>query len=541
MTASDCCSRRRFLIGAAAGAGLLATDARASRALFEPGGQGTTGDGVVVVHAPCGSIRGRAVDGVARYLGIPYGQVPGRFLPPQAAPRFSGIFAADRFGPMAVQRVGHTQDVASEQCLNLNIFTPAGAAPLDVNPASTGLPVMVWIHGGSNVGGATSEPIYDGASFARSGVICVTVDYRLGVLGFLELGVPLGTRYAGSGNNAIRDQMLALRWVRRNIAAFGGDPARVTLAGESAGAKDVAALAAIPSARGLFSRVILESGGGRTVLSMQAAREIATAYLRLLSLPPRQTQAHEVTALLHLDLDRLVEAQHELMLEPPHNFPLRPVVDGVLLPAMPEDAIRSGCMKALPLLLGTNRDESRLFLGPGAATQPLQARNLANLQPDSFERILQHYDAAITVPDPAELRWRALTAEEYWIPSLRVAEAQCHAGGAVWMYRFDRAAQDGVFTGRAAHASELAYVWNNPGDENLAPLDAGFDAELAARMHAAWVAFIGGGAPAAAGLPDWPRYEIPGRRTMILDVDSAVQEDPNALERRLWAGMLGAT
>ena len=282
---------------------------------------------------------------------------------------------------------------------------------------------MVWIHGGSNVSGAASEPIYDGARFARSGVICVTLDYRMGVLGFLELGDQLGSRYAGSGNNAIRDQILALRWIRRNIAAFGGDPGRVTLAGESAGAKDVAALVAAPAARGLFSRVILESGGGRTVLSMTAAREITLEYLRLLSLPPLKT-----AALLHLDLDRLIEAQHELMLDPPHNFPLRPIVDGVLLPAMPEDAIRDGCMKSWPLLLGTNRDESRLFLGPGAATQPLQARNLGNLQPDSFERILQHYDASITVPDPAELRWRALTAEEYWIPSVRVAEAQCHAG-----------------------------------------------------------------------------------------------------------------
>ena len=523
------CSRRRFLACATVGAaGLLAAgNARASRTLVEPERVTLAGDGGVLVHAPCGDVRGRLANGVARYLGIPYGHVPGRFLPPVPPPRWSKAFEADRFGPMAVQRVGHTQDVASEQCLSLDIFVP---------PDAVGAPVMVWIHGGSNVSGAASEPIYDGASFARSGVICVTLDYRMGVLGFLELGDQLGSRYAGSGNNAIRDQMLALRWIRRNIAAFGGDPGRVTLAGESAGAKDVAALVAAPAARGLFSRVILESGGGRTVLSMTAAREITLEYLRLLSLPPLKT-----AALLHLDLDRLIEAQHELMLDPPHNFPLRPIVDGVLLPAMPEDAIRGGCMKSWPLLLGTNRDESRLFLGPGAATQPLQARNLGNLQPDSFERILQHYDASITVPDPAELRWRALTAEEYWIPSVRVAEAQCHAGGTVWMYRFDRAAQDGVFAGRAAHASELAYVWDNPGDTNLEPLDAGFDAGLAERMHAAWVAFIAGGAPAAPGLPEWPRYEVPQRATMILDVDSRVQDDPNALERRLWAGVLGAT
>nr|WP_321983993.1 carboxylesterase family protein [uncultured Lichenicoccus sp.] len=529
MTSSDGCSRRRFLYGAAAGAGLLATGAHASRALVEPGRPTPGGDGRVLVHAPSGTVRGQVASGIARYLGIPYGRVPGRFRPPQAAPRWSDVLEADRFGPMAVQRVGHTQDIASEQCLNLNVFAPA-------DPAPGALPVMVWIHGGSNVAGAASEPIYDGASFARSGVICVTLDYRLGVLGFLELGAPLGARYAGSGNNGIRDQMLALRWVRRNVAAFGGDPGRVTLAGESAGAKDVAALAASPAARGLFSRVILESGGGRTVLSMPAACQITIEYLRLLSLAPR-----EAAALLDLDLDRLIEAQHALTLDPPHNFPLRPVVDGVLLPAMPEDAIRGGCMKTLPLLLGTNRDESRLFLGPGAATQPLQARNLANLQPDTFERILQHYDASITSPDPAELRWRALTAEEYWIPSVRVAEAQCHAGGAVWMYRFDRAAQTGVFTGRAAHASELAYVWNNSSDENLAPIDAGFQADLATRMHAAWVAFIRGGPPAAAGLPDWPLYETARRRTMILDVSSTVQDDPNALERRLWAGVLGAT
>lgn len=491
-----------------------------------------------------GTLRGVTRQGVRSFLGIPYGRLPGRFRPAEAAPPWPGVRDATRFGPVAMQRLADAADPipSSEQCLSLNVWSPAEAAQPGVSGSGGLLPVMVWIHGGANVSGASSQPIYDGRHFARSGVVCVTLNYRLGVFGFLELGDVLGARYRGSGNNALRDQLLALRWVRDNIAAFGGDARRVTIAGESAGAKDVAALLASPSARGLFHRAILESGGGRTVLSEEQAHVVARRYLELLGLP--ETRA---AVLLRLDTGQLIEAQHALMLDPPYGYPLRPLVDGTLVPAMPETAIALGCATGIPLLLGTNHDESRLSLNKDAASRPLAGRSLSNMDPEAFERMLMRYDAAVrfqthdgaapAAPDLAEVRWRALTAEEYWIPSVRVAEAQCNAGGAVWMYRFDKRAASGPFEGRAAHVSELPYTWNNIDDPELAPLVAGFDAMLASRMHAAWVSFIGGNAPGASGLPEWPRYDQQTRATMILDTVSRVANDPAGSERKLWSSL----
>ncbi len=479
-----------------------------------------------LVRTLAGVVRGHASRGVAAFLGIPYGHVPARFRPADAVAPWSGVHDATRFGPVATQRLGAAANpvASSEQCLSVNVWSPTTA-----NPTSR-LPVLVWVHGGANVSGASIQPIYDGQRFARSGVVCVTFNYRLGVFGFLELGEALGAHYRGSGNNALRDQLLLLRWVRDNIAAFGGDPQRVTLAGESAGAKDVAALLAAPAARGLYHRAILESGGGRTVLSMEQAHAVSRHYLELLGLPP--TRAAGVLA---MDTERLIEAQHALMLDGPYCYPLRPLVDGALVPAMPETAIALGCAALIPLLLGTNRDESRMFLGRDAATRPLKAASLSNMDPETFERMLMRYDRSMTAPDPSEIRWRALTAEEYWIPSVRVAEAQSGAGGAVWMYRFDKPAASGLFEGRAAHVSEMPYVWDNPDDPETAPLIAGFDAVLASRVHAAWVSFIGGAAPAAAGLPEWPRYDQTARATMILDTVSRVENDPGRSERKLWS------
>ncbi len=481
-----------------------------------------------VLRTRAGLLRGRRGGGVRAFLGIPYGHVPGRFRPAVSAAPWPGIRDADRFGPVAVQRLSSAASPpGSEQCLSLNVWTPDAIAG---RASAAGWPVLVWVHGGANVSGAASQPIFDGARFARSGVVCVTLNYRLGVFGFLELGGAIDGRYRGCGNNGLRDQLLALRWVRDNIAAFGGDPARVTLGGESAGAKDIAALLAAPSSRGLFSRAILESGGGRTVLSLPQADAVRGRYLALLGLPPGRADR-----LLGLDTERLIEAQHALMLDAPSGYPLRPLVDGVLLPAMPETAVALGSAAHIPLLLGTNRDEARLFLAPGAASRPLDGHSLSNMDAGGFEAMLSRYDASMTAPDPAEIRWRAMTAEEYWIPSLRLAEAQSAAGGAVWMYRFDQRAEFGPFQGRAAHGSELPYVWDNPDDPHLAPLVAGFDAPLAARIHAAWVGFIAGGPPAAPGLPDWPRYDARRRTTMILDRASRVERDPQQAERRLWS------
>lgn len=520
---------RRFLLQAAPAALGAAAVGGASRpvgGIVPP----ATGADQTAVHTTSGAVRGVLDDGVRAFLGIPYGNVPGRFQAPRPAAAWSGTRDASHFGPVATQMLAATNPpvASSEQCLSVNVWSPVAPA---VAQAPL-LPVLVWIHGGANVSGASSQPIYDGRHFARSGVVCVTFNYRLGVFGFLELGDLMGGRYRHSGNNALRDQILLLHWVQENIAAFGGDPKRITIAGESAGAKDVAALLAVPSAQGLFHRAILESGGGRTVLSMAAAHEMSRRYLDLLGLP-----ADRADRLLDLDTDTLVSAQRALMLQAPLGYPLRPLVDGVLMPQMPEVAVALGHAAGVPLLLGTNRDESRLFLGKDAASRPIAGHSLSNMGPDGFERMLMRYDASMRGPDLAQIRWRALTAEEYWIPSVRVAEAQSSAGGMVWMYRFDKSARSGPFEGRAAHVSELPYIWNNPDDPQLAQLTAGFDPKLAHRMHAAWLAFIKGGSPDAPGLPTWPRYDAQSRATMIFDNVSRVENDPDRTERQLWSSL----
>lgn len=479
-----------------------------------------------VVRTRAGQLAGEQQAGLRRWLGVPYGVVPGRFLAPAPPASWSGVKTALVFGPVAPQPLARDDEVvSSEQCLSLNVWSPAHAE---------GLPVLVWLHGGANVSGASSQPIFDGEHFARTGVVCVTLNYRLGLLGFLELGARLGPSYRGSGNNGLLDQLLALRWVRDNIAAFGGDPAQVTLAGQSAGAKDVAALLAAPAAHGLFRRAILESGGGRTVLSLAQAERVAETVLDLLDLSP-----DEAARLVDMPLKRLLAAQQRLMRASPFGYPLRPVLDGRLLFDMPEEAVAMGAAMRVPLLLGTNRDESRLFLGHLAASLPLPGHDLSNMPADAFERMMLRYRAAgqeaVAGPDGlAEARWRALTAEEYWIPQVRLAEAQSAAGGLVWMYRFDKPADAGPFRGRAAHVSELPYVWDNPDDPDLRPLIEGFDPQLAARMHHAWTSFIAGGAPAAPGLPDWPAYDTRRRPTMILDRTSRVVDDPWPDDRRRW-------
>ena len=199
-----------------------------------------------VVKTRSGDLRGETVDGVRVFRGIPFAQPPVgelRFRPPVEVKPWTGVRPAIRFAPEAMQpaEVGIAR---SEDCLYLNVWAPEGKGPF---------PVFVWIHGGGFTGGRATAPIFDGAGFARDGVVLVTVAYRLGVFGFMDLGPVLGGAYAGSGNNAMRDLVAALRWVQGNIAAFGGDPGRVTVGGESAGAKATAALMAIPEAQGTLS------------------------------------------------------------------------------------------------------------------------------------------------------------------------------------------------------------------------------------------------------------------------------------------------
>lgn len=509
----------------------------------------------VQIDAPDGRVRGTLSATARVFKGIPYAQPPLgplRFRPPQPLRRVSDTNArvdvdvdvdvdayayayahtqaqaqaqahidADAFAPAPMQARAAKHDSEpnmlggadmSEDCLYLNVWSPI--APGDY-------PVFVWLHGGSNVSGATSQPIYDGAAFARDGVVCVTVGYRLGVFGFLECGEIAGEDYAGSGNNAIRDQTLALQWVRDNIAAFGGDPTRVTLGGESAGAKNVAALIASPHASGLFQSAVLQSGGGETVHSVSEAQAIARSFVAAFA---QRYPDMAMDGWRDASAEQLLTVQADVIAAYPRAFPFRSVVDGDVLPFSPEQAVQQGAAASVRLLIGWNRDESVLFASPmmlarlvrrPEADFPITLGELVHTDLDTAQRAMQAEAVRDPSATPFQRRVRVLTAEAYSLPTLAFADAQARAGGVAYVYRFDHVQRSGPFAGFAPHSSELPLTWDQHGD----PFFAALFPELghpSVDMHAAWVAFIRAGVPDivetsdAAASPRWPPYVLDG-------------------------------
>ncbi len=481
----------------------------------------------MIVETTSGRVRGKERHGIATWRGIPYATAR-RFRAPTPVPPWTGERDALEFGPFAIQardpRTAMMSGITdktemSEDCLVLNVYAPL------VAPAKP-LPVLVWIHGGAFIMGAGSQPVYNGTSFVTThDIVVVTINYRLGLLGLLYLGDLLGDDYA-EGNAALLDQIAALRWVRDNIAAFGGDPNAVTVMGESAGAISVAHLLAMPAARGLFHRAILESGA---ISLAPRTRADATAFAEELV-----TQLGVAAGELpELPVDRLFAAQQHVLMTRGLGA-IGPCIDGVTLPTSPLDAIRDGAAAGVPLLLGSNRDEWAFFdvlLGPdstrlvvvylrervGPLLDQLHAR-YRDARPDRS-------DAAAWVDIVGDLAFR--------IPAIKTAEAQL-AHAPVWMYRFDWATP--VLDGRlgAAHALELPFVWNVI-DTPFAQLLLGDPAAvrpLADAMHATWASFIRDGRPTAT--PAWPAYDTTRRATFLFDRESRVADDPRGELRILW-------
>ena len=478
----------------------------------------------LIVETTTGRVRGKERRGIATWRGVPYATAA-RFRAPQAVEAWTGVRDALEFGPFAMQArdprnammSGVTDKTAmSEDCLVLNVYAPLGATT-----DGRRRPVVVWIHGGAFIMGAGSQPLYDGTSFAANhDVVVVTVNYRLGVLGLLYLGDLLGDEYR-EGNAALLDQCAALAWVRDNIAAFGGDPAAVTVMGESAGAVSVAHLLAMPAARGLFHRAILQSGAlGLIPRSREDATAFAAEVATWLGVAPRELPA--------IAVDRLVAAQlHVSMTRGLGAF--SPFVDGVTLPRAPLDLVRDGAAAGVPLLMGSNRDEWMLFdTFLGHASTQLIVAQLRERMPN-VDRLHERYREARD--DKSEPRaWVDLIGDmAFRIPSIQLAEAHQRHGD-VWMYRFDWTTP---MLG-AAHALELPFVFNvieGPFAQLLLGADAEKARPLATAMHAAWAAFIRTGKP---DITAWPTYDTVKRTTYMFDRQSHVVDDPAGELRRLW-------
>jgi para-nitrobenzyl esterase len=490
----------------------------------------------VTVSTPTGVLRGEQTEGVRQYRGVPFAEPPVgplRFRAPVPVKPWSGERDATKFAAAAMQ-AGESAIHHSEDCLYLNIWAPSGKGPF---------PVYVWIHGGGFTGGYAFESMFDGMEITKEGIICISVAYRLGVFGFLDLEPLLGPEYAGSANNALKDLIAALEWIQKNISAFGGDPGRVTIGGESAGAKLIDILMGVPSAKSLFHQMISESGGAERVWTKAQSKTVTHGF---------GDEWHTLTGtdpstIATADADQLIRAQRIFMGAWPQHFPLRCQIDGNLVPLRPVESIGAGSSRGKRLLIGTNRDESSLFIGPHPQKDPL-AGDLGNLPAEKFLPIYKNYRQVYPQMTDEQLRIHAVTAEEYWVPSLRVADAHVKgsgsaAGGAsssgaganAWMYRLDFSETSGFLKGYAFHSLDVRLVWNRP---SLLAENAIAEAQLAKQMFQAWIAFVHGRAPAAQGLPDWPAYNSTTRPTMIFDTQCHVELKPQETELRLWDGVL---
>jgi len=485
-----------------------------------------------------GIIRGETRSGVSAFLGIPYAAAPfgaNRMLPPQPVPAWTGERDATMFG-CTVPKGDYPPQYASlfpeivipgEDCLNLNVWTPdAGAA---------GLPVLVWIHGGSFMNGSGSVGAYDGAAFARDGVVCVTINYRLAAEGFLFLD-------DGIANLGLLDQLAALRWVQENIAAFGGDPGRVTVAGESAGAMSVTTLLSMPLADGLFGQAIAQSGAGAHTLTKDEGRTVAGYLADALGVPA------ERDALRAIPLEKLVQAASDLVVEvqtapDPARWgqltlsllPFAPTVDGSVLPAAPLTSIAAGQGGNVPLMIGSNREEARLFLVAASTIDLIDEPTLAavagayGLSGDAVAVYQRNRPGA----SAGDVLAAVITDWFFRIPPIRVAEARAASGaGRTWMYRFDHPEPQDNRRFGACHAAEVPFVFDTATREELRPLigDAPSQA-VADQTHRAWVDFI------TRGDPGWAAYDTTRRTTGLLSDTITPTDDPDADERVLWDGV----
>ena len=496
-------------------------------------------DDAPIVSTRSGAVRGATGDGCAVFRGIPYAAAPVgplRWRAPQPAPTWSGVRDATARGPACPQPgsgpldglvPGMAVGPQDEDCLTLDLWTPTLPTPGPAEATRNGLrPVLVWIHGGAFTMGSKSLGVHDGARLASTNdVIVVTLNYRLGALGFLAPDHPDATPNVG-----LLDQVEALRWVRSNIGAFGGDPDRVTVFGESAGGGSVLSLLSMPSARGLFHRAIVQSGATDLLLTAAGAREVTAEFCAQLGV-----DSHDLPALRNLPVADLLGAQARTaanLFSTVGTMPFHPAVDGEILPTSWLDAVREGS-GAVPLLIGTTRDEMSLFssFDPAAADLDRTAleRRLTRARV-GVDAVLAAY-AGIGVTGPPEVWSRFTTDTAMWVPALRIAEANA-AHAPTFMYRFDwTCSVPGL---GAPHGIDIPFPFltidRDGWDRFVSDPDAAIG--LARTIAGAWSSFARDGVPDLDHRP-WPPYESTRRATAVLGRTVEIIDDPDGPIRRV--------
>ncbi|MDO5032009.1 carboxylesterase/lipase family protein [Corynebacterium sp.] len=464
---------------------------------------------------------------VRSWRGVPFGadtSGAGRFRAARPVKPWSGVRDCREFGPVAPQPIYSWQDrvIGDEDCLHLDVVRP---------DTDERLPVVVYLHGGSFIVGSSHMLMLRGFELAaRMNVVYVSVNFRLGALGYLDLRSLGGEVEA---NPAVSDQLLALQWVRANIAAFGGDPSNITLMGESAGGAAVLTLMTSPAAEGLFHRAIAQSPPIAMIHSRTQSTLWARELVDRLALP-READVEALRAENFADIVRAGQSMMWRAGELLHlNSCYAPTVDGELIPLHPLEAFTRGKQHDIPLLLGTNSGEAsfgRFLFQRQSARNRAGLRLLASFDPVNAPRVVDAYGGELGRQDFADLLSDAL----FWAPTVRVASAHAYRSP-TWMYRFDFAPAALRWLGLGAmHSMELSNVFGDPRASRVQFLTSFGDPEhmeaVTESMQQQWASFIHTGKP----LETWPRYRAPKRETLIFDVEQSIEMDPGRERREAW-------
>lgn len=495
----------------------------------------------VEVATSHGRLSGRQLERHQAFFGIPFAKPPTgsrRFCAPEPAEAWSGVRETVAFGDSAIQGTHPIPGMAAsgprnEDCLYLNVYTPAADRAKR--------PVMFWIHGGGFVLGSGSEPLYNGAPLAQRGdVVVVTIHYRLGALGYLYLGAHGGDAWGATANAGQLDQIAALTWVRDNIEAFGGDPTNVTIFGESAGSAAVATLLAMPAARGLFRRAIMQSGAANLLGSVESAAKVTAAFLDELGLPH-----NDIDAIRQIPAESILKAQLAVAGQLGAGLGFAPIVDGKAVPMNPLDAVAAGHARDVEVIIGTNRDEMKLFAS--ATREPLDDARLLDRVRAVLPRRLAERAADIVavyrrtregkLPATNLDLLDAIQADaQFRIPSIRLAQAQQPHQNRTFMFLFvwQSPARRGALG--ACHALELPFVFGTldaPTQDRFAGTGPAVT-KLSQQMMDAWIAFAKCGDPSHAGIGTWRPYDRERRATMLFGERCELVNAPFEDERAQW-------